>query len=59
MLYTQAFTLDYDNAPESDIKATFDFGNLLSYLKHFIIEVCTSMPLGKEAYDFLTKPVTK
>ena len=59
VLYTQAFTLDYDNAPESDVKSTFDFGNILSYLKHFIIEVCTSMPLGKEAYDFLTKPVTK
>ncbi len=59
ILYTQAFTLNYDNAPEANIKNTIDLGNALSYLKHFIIEVCTSMPLGKEVYDFLTKPVTK
>lgn len=59
VLYTQAFTLDYEDAPEATAEPFFDFGNLIAELKHFIIEVCTSIPFGKEVYDFLVKPVTE
>ncbi len=59
VLYTQAFTLDYEDAPETNVKNTFDFGTILAYLKHFIIDVCTSNPIGKAVYEFLVKPVTK
>ena len=33
VLYTQAFTLDYDNAPESENSFFFDFGNIITKLK--------------------------
>lgn len=59
VLYTQAFTLDYEDAPETNVKNTFDFGTILAYLKHLVIDVCTSNPIGKAVYEFLVKPVTK
>ena len=59
VLYTQAFTLEYDGAPEANNNFFFDFGNIIAKLKYHIIEVCTSIPAGKAVYDFLTKPVTE
>lgn len=59
VLYTQAFTLEYDGAPEPNNNFFFDFGNIIAKLKYHIIEVCTSIPAGKAVYDFLTKPVTE
>ena len=59
VLYTQAFTLDYDDAPTTEKGFFFDFGNILTYLKHFIIEACTSIPLGETVFEFLTKQVTE
>ncbi len=59
VLYTQAFTLDYDNAPESNDSFFFDFGNILTEIKYLIIDVCTSIPIGKAVFDYLTAPVTK
>ncbi len=59
VLYTQAFTLEYDDAPVADNDFVYDFGNLIAKLKHHIIEVCTEIPIGKLVYDYLTKPVTK
>ncbi len=60
VLYTQAFTLEYDGAPEVEKKTLFyDFGNLLAYIKHFLINVSTSIPVGEAVYDYLTKPITK
>lgn len=59
VLYTQAFTLDYDNAPETESGFFFDFGNILTEIKYLIIDVCTSIPIGKAVFDYLTAPVTK
>lgn len=59
VLYTQAFTLDYDNAPETESGFFFDFGNILTEIKYLIIDVCTSIPIGKAIFDYLTAPVTK
>lgn len=59
VLYTQAFTLDYDNAPEANDSFFFDFGNILTEIKYYIIEICTSIPIGKAVFDYLTAPVTK
>lgn len=59
VLYTQAFTLEYDNAPESENSFFFDFGNILTEIKYLIIDVCTSIPIGKAVYDYLTAPVTE
>ena len=59
VLYTQAFTLEYDNAPEANDSFFFDFGNILAEIKYYIIEICTSIPIGKAVFDYLTAPVTK
>lgn len=59
VLYTQAFTLDYNNAPEEESGFFFDFGNILTEIKYYIIEICTSIPIGKAVFDYLTAPVTK
>lgn len=58
VLYTQAFTLDYDDAPETQQGFFFDFGNILAYLKNAVIEICTSIPMGKAVFEFLTKQIT-
>lgn len=59
VLYTQAFTLEYDSAPESESSFFFDFGNILTEIKYCLIDMCNSIPIGKAVYDFLTKPVTE
>lgn len=59
VLYTQAFTLQYDGAPETEKEIFFDFGNILTYVKYALIEIGTSLPFGKTVYEFLTKPVTE
>jgi len=59
VLYTQAFTLEYDNAPETNDSFFFDFGNILAEIKYYIIEISTSIPIGKAVFDYLTAPVTK
>ncbi len=59
VLYTQAFTLDYEGAPADDDNAIFfDFGNILAYIKHKIIDMCMSIPMGKTVFEFLTKQIT-
>lgn len=58
VLYTQAFTLGYDGAPEAEEQGFFyDFGNLLAVLKHFLIKFATSIPVGEAVYNFLVKTV--
>ena len=59
VLYTQAFTLEYDNAPEAESSFFFDFGNILTEIKYCLIDMCNSIPIGKAVYDFLTAPVTE
>ncbi len=59
VLYTQAFTLDYDNAPETEKAIFFDFGNILTQIKYALIEIGTSIPGGQFVYDFLTKQITE
>ena len=59
VLYTQAFTLNYDGAPETEKAIFFDFGNILTYVKYALIEIGTSIPGGQLVYDFLTKQVTE
>ena len=59
VLYTQAFTLQYDNAPTTEKEFFFDFGNILTYVKYALIEIGTSIPGGQIVYDFLTKQVTE
>jgi hypothetical protein len=59
VLYTQAFTLEYDNAPESEGSYFFDFGNILTEIKYLLIDMCNSIPIGKAVFEFLTAPVTK
>ena len=59
ILYTQAFTLDYDGAPETEKAVFFDFGNILTYVKYALIDISTSIPVGKFVYEFLTKQVTE
>lgn len=59
VLYTQAFTLDYEGAPADDDNAIFfDFGNILTEIKYLLIEIGTSLPGGQLVYDFLTKQIT-
>lgn len=58
VLYTQAFTLDYEGAPEEEKAIFFDFGNILTYVKYALIEIGTSIPGGKFVYELLTKQVT-
>ena len=55
VLYTQAFTLQYDGAPTTENEFFFDFGNILTRIKYALIEMGTSMPIGKEIYDYLTR----
>ena len=59
VLYTQAFTLEYDNAPEAESSFFFDFGNILTEIKYCLIDMCNSIPIGKAVFDFLTAPVTE
>lgn len=59
VLYTQAFTLDYDGAPKEEKAIFFDFGNILTYVKYALIELGTSIPGGQLVYDYLTKQVTE
>lgn len=59
VLYTQAFTLQYDGAPETEKAIFFDFGNILTYVKYALIDISTSIPVGKFVYEFLTKQVTE
>ena len=60
VLYTQAFTLQYDGAPVAEENAIFfDFGNILTYVKHTVIDICMSIPFGKTVFEFLTKQVTE
>lgn len=59
VLYTQAFTLRYDGAPETEKAIFFDFGNILTYVKYALIDISTSIPVGKFVYEFLTKQVTE
>lgn len=60
VLYTQAFTLEYDGAPEAEEMGFFyDFGNILAALKHFLIKMGTSIHVGEAVYNFLTKTVTE
>ncbi len=60
VLYTQAFMLDYDGAPEAeDIGLFYDFGNVLAALKHLLIKLGTSLPAGEKVYNFLTKTITE
>lgn len=58
VLYTQAFTLGYDGAPEAEKQGFFyDFGNILAALKHFLIKMATSIPVGEAVYNYLVKTV--
>ena len=44
ILYTQAFTLDYEGAPKSEgIKNFFDFGNILAMIRKFIMTLFGSL----------------
>lgn len=55
VLYTQAFTLQYDGAPTTETEFFFDFGNILTRIKYALIEMGTSIPFGKAVYDYLTR----
>ncbi len=59
VLYTQAFTLQYDGAPETKKAIFFDFGNILTQVKYALIEMGTTFPLGETVYEFLTKQITE
>lgn len=59
VLYTQAFTLDYDGAPETEKAIFFDFGNIITEIKYMLIDMGTSFPAGKFIYEYLTKQVTE
>ncbi len=59
VLYTQAFTLQYDGAATTEKEIFFDFGNILTYVKYALIEIGTSIPGGKFVYEFLTKQITE
>lgn len=59
VLYTQAFTLDYDGAPETEKAIFFDFGNIITKIKYILIDMGTSGPIGKFVYEYLTKQITE
>lgn len=59
VLYTQPFTLQYDGAPTTEKGIFFDFGNILTHIKYAVIDICTSIPVGKAVYEFLTKQITE
>ncbi|MBQ8767386.1 MAG: hypothetical protein IJZ16_11365 [Clostridia bacterium] len=59
VLYTQAFTLNYDGAPETEKAIFFDFGNIITKIKYMLIDMGTSGPIGKFVYEYLTKQVTE
>ena len=59
VLYTQAFTLQYDGAPETEKAIFFDFGNIITKIKYLLIDMGTSGPIGKFVYEYLTKQITE
>ena len=59
VLYTQAFTLQYDGAPETEKAIFFDFGNIITKIKYMLIDMGTSGPIGKFVYEYLTKQITE
>lgn len=54
ILYTQAFTLDYDGAPEAENKFFFDWGNVVKLFADSILYVCGKSELFCKIWFALT-----
>ena len=54
ILYTQAFTLDYDGAPEAENKFFFDWGNVVKLFADTILYVCGKSELFCKIWFALT-----
>lgn len=55
ILYTQAFTLDYDDAPKAEDKFFFDWGNVVKLFADSILYVCGKSTLFCKIWFALTR----
>ena len=55
ILYTQAFTLDYDSAPKAEDKFFFDWGNVVKLFADSVLYVCGKSTLFCKIWFALTR----